>query len=100
MQELADAVLGKGGKTDEALFNAIDSYAKAGGRADVQTLADLNLPTLANTPDITVEILPSGSDPGGVSELAVPPTAPAIANALQTATGTRFRRLPLLSDAE
>ncbi len=68
--------------------------------ADVQTFADLNLPTLANTPDITVEILPSGSDPGGVSELAVPPTAPAIANALQTATGTRFRRLPLLSDAE
>jgi len=46
MQELADAVLGKGGKTDEALFNAIDSYAKAGGRADVQTLADIvrNIP--------------------------------------------------------
>lgn len=46
MQELADTVLGKGGKTDEALFNAIDSYAKAGGRADVQTLADIvrNIP--------------------------------------------------------
>lgn len=68
--------------------------------ADLQGIADLDLPTLASTPDITVEILPSGSDPGGVSELAVPPTAPAIANALQTATGTRFRRLPLLSDAE
>lgn len=68
--------------------------------ADAQGLADLGLPTLAGTPDITVEILPSGSDPGGVSELAVPPTAPAIANALQTATGTRFRRLPLLSEVE
>lgn len=41
MQELANAVLGKGGKTDEALFNAINSYAKGGGRGDVQTLADL-----------------------------------------------------------
>lgn len=41
MQELANAVLGKGGKSDEALFNAINSYAKAGGRSDVQTLADI-----------------------------------------------------------
>ncbi|PDT74120.1 hypothetical protein [Bradyrhizobium sp. C9] len=46
MQELASAVLGKNGKSDEALFNAIDSYAKAGGRSDVQTLADIvrNIP--------------------------------------------------------
>jgi hypothetical protein len=46
MQELANAVLGKNGKADEALFNAIDSYAKGGGRADVQTLADIvrNIP--------------------------------------------------------
>jgi hypothetical protein len=41
MQELANAVLGKNGKSDEALFNAIDSYAKAGGRSDVQTLSDI-----------------------------------------------------------
>jgi hypothetical protein len=41
MQELAETVLGKGGKTDEALFNAIDAYAKAGGRGDVKTLSDL-----------------------------------------------------------
>lgn len=46
MQDLANSVLGKGGKSDEALFNAIDSYAKAGGRSDVQTLADIvrNIP--------------------------------------------------------
>lgn len=41
MQELAETVLGKGGKTDEALFTAIDAYAKAGGKGDVKTLADL-----------------------------------------------------------
>lgn len=39
MQELANTVLGRGGKTDEALFSAIDAYAKSGGRGDVQTLA-------------------------------------------------------------
>ncbi|WP_066799396.1 xanthine dehydrogenase family protein molybdopterin-binding subunit [Sphingomonas soli] len=68
--------------------------------ADVRDLSELGLPTLANCPDITVEIIASGSDPGGVSELAVPPVAPAIANALQAASGVRFRRLPLLSDIE
>jgi hypothetical protein len=41
MQQLADTVLGKGGKTDEALFSAINAYAKSGGRADINTLAKL-----------------------------------------------------------
>lgn len=41
MQELANTVLGRGGKTDEALFSAIDSYAKSGGRGDIHTLAKL-----------------------------------------------------------
>jgi isoquinoline 1-oxidoreductase beta subunit len=68
--------------------------------ADVRDMSELRLPTLADAPEITVEIVPSVEDPGGVSELAVPPVAPAIANALQAATGIRFRRLPLLSDIE
>ncbi|WP_448662242.1 molybdopterin cofactor-binding domain-containing protein [Sphingomonas sp. CJ20] len=68
--------------------------------ADVRELRELSLPTLADVPDVTVELLRSTADPGGVSELAVPPVAPAIANALQAATGVRFRRLPLLSDIE
>jgi hypothetical protein len=41
MKQLADAVIGKGGKSDEALFRAIDGYAKSGNRADVGTLAKL-----------------------------------------------------------
>lgn len=41
MQELADTVLGRNGRTDEALFSAINSYAKSGSRGDVQTLARL-----------------------------------------------------------
>ncbi len=53
------------------------------------------LPRLADTPDITVELIRSGEAPGGVSELAIPPVAPAIANALHAATGYRIRRLPL-----
>lgn len=41
MQDLADTVIGKGGKSDEALFRTIDSYAKSGARADVGTLAKI-----------------------------------------------------------
>jgi len=55
----------------------------------------LDLPRLANTPDITVELIRSDEAPGGVSELGVPAVAPAIANALQAATGVRLRGLPL-----
>ena len=63
----------------------------------VETLgfSTLGLPRLADMPDITVELIASEADPGGVSELAVPPVAPAIANALQSATGFRIRTLPL-----
>jgi isoquinoline 1-oxidoreductase beta subunit len=55
------------------------------------------LPRLADTPDVTVELIVSPEQPGGVSELAVPPVAPAIANALRAATGVRIRALPLRS---
>jgi isoquinoline 1-oxidoreductase beta subunit len=60
-----------------------------------RTLGDLQLPMLANSPQVTVEILPSEDDPGGITELAVPTAAPAIANALHALTGERVRRLPL-----
>lgn len=67
--------------------------------AEAGTLGALNLPRLADSPDITVELIRSEAAPGGVSELAVPPVAPAIANALQAATGFRLRRLPLVATA-
>jgi len=56
----------------------------------------LGLPTLADSPEITVELMPSEEAPGGATELGVPPAAPAIANALASLTGRRVRRLPLV----
>ncbi|OYY91268.1 MAG: aldehyde oxidase [Sphingomonas sp. 28-66-16] len=67
--------------------------------ATVGTLGQLGLPTLADSPDITVELIRSEEAPGGVGELAVPPVAPAIANALQAAAGFRLRRLPFTGAA-
>ncbi|ARS27347.1 xanthine dehydrogenase family protein molybdopterin-binding subunit [Sphingomonas sp. KC8] len=66
------------------------------GMADAHNFDALNLPTLATTPDIRVELVPSREAPGGVGEIAVPPVAPAIANALFAATGRRLRSLPLM----
>jgi len=63
--------------------------------ADARGFGDLGLPRLADTPDITIELIRSEADPGGVSELAVPAIGPAIANALQAGTGFRMRTLPL-----
>jgi isoquinoline 1-oxidoreductase beta subunit len=65
------------------------------GFPDQRTLGSLALPRLADSPEVTVEILPSEEEPGGITELAVPPVAPAIANALFALTGKRLRDLPM-----
>jgi isoquinoline 1-oxidoreductase beta subunit len=69
------------------------------GLVEQRNLDALNLPTLADCPEIVVELISSGEAPGGVGELAVPPLAPALANALFSATGQRLRQLPLRSGA-
>jgi len=65
------------------------------GLTNARRLSDLNLPLLADMPEITVEIVRSDEGSGGVSEISVPPVAPAIANALFAANGQRIRQLPL-----
>ncbi|MGU3389224.1 molybdopterin cofactor-binding domain-containing protein [Sphingomonas sp. M1A8_2b] len=65
------------------------------GLADARGFDTIALPRLADTPDITVELIHSEDAPGGVGELGVPAVAPAIANALFASTGFRIRHLPL-----
>lgn len=65
------------------------------GLAQARHLGDLNLPRLAQIPEITVELLPSERPAGGYGEIGMLAVAPAIANALYTVSGRRLRRLPL-----
>ncbi|WP_420145792.1 molybdopterin cofactor-binding domain-containing protein [Sphingobium sp.] len=59
-------------------------------------LGRMNLPRLADIGEVTVELMRSTAAPVGVSDLAAPLVAPAIANALYTWTGQRLRSLPLV----
>jgi len=49
-----------------------------------------------DTPPVEVHIVNNDNPPGGAGELGLPPVAPAIANALARATGSRLRTLPFL----
>jgi isoquinoline 1-oxidoreductase beta subunit len=65
------------------------------GLPDQANFDALALPKLKDMPQIEVELIASNETPGGVAELAVPVAAPAIANAIFSATGKRLRSLPL-----
>ncbi|WP_170003334.1 molybdopterin cofactor-binding domain-containing protein [Pseudopontixanthobacter vadosimaris] len=63
------------------------------------TPAALSLPRLVQSPEVLVDFIASDAPPFDPGELGVAVAAPAIANALHSATGVRYRRLPLLSDS-
>ena len=68
------------------------------GRPQAFSLAEQGLPGLARVPEIAVELVAAQGEPADPGEVGVAVVAPAIANALFSATGLRFRTLPLLSE--
>lgn len=70
-----------------------------GGLPTRAMLGRMNLPRLADIGEVTVELIRSTAPAAGVTDLAAPLVAPAIANALFTWTGQRLRRLPLLGSS-
>jgi isoquinoline 1-oxidoreductase subunit beta len=67
------------------------------GVAVQENFNDFEVIRMNEAPAIETYIVPSEHAPGGFGETAVPPVAPAVANAIFAATGTRVRRLPITS---
>jgi isoquinoline 1-oxidoreductase subunit beta len=75
-----------------ALHGRID-FREGGARQE--TYADYGVMRMDEMPAIETRIVPSQAPPSGFGEHAVPPVAPAVANAVFAATGRRVRRLPI-----
>lgn len=76
-----------------ALYGEIDLED---GAVKQSNFHDYKMLRMGECPDIEVAIINSGDVPiGGAGEPGVPPAAPALANAIFAATGTRVRTLPI-----
>lgn len=65
------------------------------GRVLQSNFHDFQTLRFAVSPEVEVHIVDSREPPSGVGEPGVPPTAPAVANAVFALTGKRLRSLPL-----
>ena len=67
----------------------------ANGGVKSANFDDYGVIRMSEVPEIEVHVVKSTEKIGGIGELGVPTTAPAVANAFFNATGVRIRRLPL-----
>ncbi|MBK1719676.1 aldehyde oxidase [Thiocystis violacea] len=65
------------------------------GRVEQSGFGDYPLPRFDEMPEVEVTFMESDEAPGGVSGLATPAIAPAVANALSALQGTPIRSLPI-----
>jgi hypothetical protein len=65
------------------------------GRVKQSNFHDYHVMRMSGMPRVDVHVVESSEDPKGVGEPAVPPIAPAVANAVAAATGKPIRSLPL-----
>ena len=68
------------------------------GHVKQRNFGDYRLLRMANAPVVDVHFIESDVAPTGVGDPALPPLAPAVCNAIFTATGHRVRSLPLTRD--
>jgi len=70
-----------------------------GGVAQQTNFRNSRMMRLSEAPVMTVKIVQNTFDPSGTGEPAVPPVAPAVANAYARLTGTRVTSLPFFPTA-
>ena len=71
------------------------SITLSGGAVEQSNFHDYEMLRMPAMPRIETHIAPPGGPLGGIGEVGTPPVAPAVANAIFSATGKRLRTLPL-----
>ena len=66
-----------------------------GGAVEQRNFHQYRVLRMNEMPKVETYVVPSTEPPGGIGECAVPPIAPAIANALFALSGKRIRALPI-----
>ena len=68
------------------------------GRIEQSNLHDYTVLRLPQAPQVDVHFIQSDYPPTGLGEPALPPLAPAVANAIFAATGERLRKMPFADE--
>ena len=68
------------------------------GRIEQSNLHDYTVLRLPQAPQVDVHFIQSDYPPTGLGEPALPPLAPAVANAIFAATGQRLRKMPFAEE--
>jgi isoquinoline 1-oxidoreductase beta subunit len=67
----------------------------AGGSVQQRNFDDYRVLRIHETPQLDVHVIPTGEKPGGIGEPSTAVVAPAVCNAIFSATGRRLRALPI-----
>jgi len=96
-------IINMSGATSQVEGSVIDGYSTMlgqkitmeNGRVEQSNFHDYPVLRIGDAPEIDVHFLQSDNPPTGIGEPALPPVAPAIANAIYAASGIRVRAMPL-----
>jgi CO/xanthine dehydrogenase Mo-binding subunit len=67
----------------------------ANGRVVESNFHNYQLLRIDEMPEVDIHLVDSDEEPGGAGEPALPPTIPAVTNAIFALTGKRIRKLPI-----
>ena len=96
-------IINRSGAISQVQGAIIDGYSTMagqkitmeGGRVEQTNLDQYPVLRIDKSPEVEVHFIESDYDPTGLGEPALPPLAPAVANAIYAATGKRVRSMPL-----
>ncbi len=85
----------QGSVVDGLSTMALQQITMRNGEIEQDNFHQYPVMRIGATPQIDVHFIQSDNPPTGLGEPALPPLAPAVANAIYAATGTRIRTMPL-----